>query len=295
MGKGKQICLIRKRRISSHQEFALYPTYASQRKDAIQGKYHSLFEEASQWDQNGHAEIHYWARLEGIIEVEDVKKLDELSPYYIWEPSHVSRYCSDRRSIFLILIRVFKLDHPRVFKRSSRGGIVWRNLEHPLVISGSQPVLSDEEFEKSVALAENALELVSPPPRPHAIHEEIKGMLLEIGEMEGRIVKKEYPLDGDRLDVTWRKVRAGNPSEVFEVHIGGDFFKTLAKLKHAWDIWNSRPFLVTTEEYIKLAKDWIEGSFHEVREVIRIVDWSKIKRLYTKAKELGELKKELGL
>lgn len=295
LGEGYQICLIRKKRISSYQEFALYPTYAGQKKAAIQPEYHSLFKEARQWEKDGNTEIYHWARLEGVIEVEDVRSLVKLQDYYVWEPSHVESYCSDQGSCFLILVRVFKLTRPRAFGRSRSPSIVWRNLEHPLPVRGSEPVLSDEEFEKRVALIQEALKPVPTPPRPGSIHEQIKNMIYEIGQMEGKVSEKEYPLDGDRLDVAWKRVSAGNPSEVFEVHIGGDFFKTLAKLKHAWDMWNSRPFLVTTEEYVKLARDWIEGSFHEVKKVIKIVDWTEIKRLYRAEKALRELKRELDL
>jgi len=35
---------------------------------------------------------------------------------------------------------------------------------------------------------------------------------------------------------------------------------------HAWDIWGSKLFLVTTEEYVNEAKTLPGGTFHEIEE-----------------------------
>lgn len=295
LGEGRQICLIRKNRIVSHRKFALYPTYASQRKRAIQDRYHNLFKEAEEWERDGHTEIHYWAALDRIIEINDVEQLMNLSAHYIWEPSHVEDYCSGQESVFLILLRVFQLDKPQVFQRQASPSIVWRNLERPLETQQSRPMLAENEFTEQVTSIEEDLGLRPETRASKSQHDAIQDMIYEIGRMEGRISEKEYALERDRLDVAWKKVPAGNPSEVFEVHIGGDFFKTLAKLKHAWDLWNSKPFLVTTDEYAKLAKNWIAGSFHEVEEVIKIVDWTDIQDLHTMEGRLRDLKGKLGL
>jgi hypothetical protein len=66
--------------------------------------------------------------------------------------------------------------------------------------------------------------------------------------MEGRHPEKEKPIDGERIDVVWKRIERGDPNFVFEVQISGNFYEALAKLKHAWDKWNSRPFLVTNEQ-----------------------------------------------
>ncbi len=36
-------------------------------------------------------------------------------------------------------------------------------------------------------------------------HDEVKEILVEIGRMQGYVVESEYPCDGGRLDVVWRK------------------------------------------------------------------------------------------
>jgi hypothetical protein len=131
------------------------------------------------------------------------------------------------------------------------------------------------------------------PPLPS--HNEIRDMMGEMGKFRGWISEVEYPIDNMRLDVVWKRIRAGNPSHAFEVQIGGNFFEALTKLKHAWDKWNSTPFLVTTEKYEAEAKQLLEGSFHEIEHVAKIVNWKKIKDLYEAEKKARDLKDEIGV
>jgi len=126
-------------------------------------------------------------------------------------------------------------------------------------------------------------------------HNEIRDMLYEIGELKGRIALKEYPIDSMRVDVVWKKVEKGNPYIAFEVQVAGNFFEALTKLKHAWDLWNSTPFLVTTEEYVDRALKLVEGSFHEIKHVIRILNWESVRELYNMLKRVRELEAEMRL
>lgn len=126
-------------------------------------------------------------------------------------------------------------------------------------------------------------------------HNEIRDMLYEIGELKGKLALKEYPIDSMRLDVVWKKIEKGNPYIAFEVQIAGNFFEALTKLKHAWDLWNSTPFLVTTEEYVDKALKLVEGSFHEMKDAIRIVNWKSIKELHSILKRANELEVQMKL
>jgi len=126
-------------------------------------------------------------------------------------------------------------------------------------------------------------------------HNEVRDMIHEIGKFEGRITEVEYPIDGYRLDVVWKKIKAGNPSHVFEVQMGGNLFEALTKLKHAWDKWNSKPILVTTDEYMEEAKRLLEGSFHEMERVAHIINWKKVRELHRLEKKVAEIRGEIGI
>ena len=137
--------------------------------------------------------------------------------------------------------------------------------------------------------------VVKIPRKLKPSHDLIKQMVYEIGNFKGKVVEKEYPIDNYRLDVVWKRIVKGNPYRAFEVQVGGNFFEALTKLKHAWDMWNSTPYLVTTGTYIDKAKQLVEGSFHEMGKALKIVNWRKIQELYDARKRVDEIESETSL
>jgi len=126
-------------------------------------------------------------------------------------------------------------------------------------------------------------------------HRELRDIVQEIGAMKGRISKVEYPLDDITLDVAWMRTPDSKPAWVFEVQIAGNMYQALAKLKHAWDIWNSKPFLVTNERYEKQANWLLGGTFHEIKTDMRIVNYRKIIELHRALKEAAAVESEINL
>ncbi|MGB9592135.1 MAG: hypothetical protein ACPL1K_06425 [Candidatus Kryptoniota bacterium] len=128
-----------------------------------------------------------------------------------------------------------------------------------------------------------------------ASHKEIKEKLLEIGKLQNYIVEEEYQFDLGRLDVVWRKVERSVPLYVFEVSVRGDFYHDLAKLKHAFDLWHSHIFIVTSQDHLNKIQTLLSGSFHEIRQKLRFIDQERVKQLYERKRNLFELEKELGI
>jgi hypothetical protein len=126
-------------------------------------------------------------------------------------------------------------------------------------------------------------------------HNTIRDMIKEIGELEKYFSETEYHFDHMILDAVWRKTRTSYPAVAFEVQIGGNYYEALSKLKHSWDKFNSKPVLVTTEKFEKKVDDLLDGSFHEIREQIRIVNWRRIEELYLATRKLTSLRSELQL
>ncbi len=126
-------------------------------------------------------------------------------------------------------------------------------------------------------------------------HDSIKNMIHQIGILQGWISEMEWPLESFRLDVVWKRVNRGNPHVAFEVQIGGNLIEALTKLKHAFDIWNSTPILVTNENHLEKAGELVEGSFHEIKDTLRIMDWRKIYDLLESKKNVKALELELGI
>lgn len=135
------------------------------------------------------------------------------------------------------------------------------------------------------------------PPKssPEPNHDRIRDIVVHCGALQGLPSEKEYPIDSKRLDAVWKRIPQGNPVYVFEVQIGGDFFAALAKLKHAWDVWNAKPVLVTTSKYANDATNWLSGSFHEMIHVCAVVDWRDMVKLHGILVNLDEVRKRMGI
>jgi len=134
------------------------------------------------------------------------------------------------------------------------------------------------------------------PLKKVSIHDEIKEKLLELGRIEGYIAEKEYPIPdlGERLDVVWRRIAASVPTYAFEIQIGGNLHQALSKLKHAYDIWNSNIFLISTKEDLHKINQLLSGTFHEIGERIRVLSIEKINEVYELQVKDHKLKKEIG-
>lgn len=128
-----------------------------------------------------------------------------------------------------------------------------------------------------------------------SLHDQIRDKLTEIGQMQLFISEKEYSIDGERLDVTWRKVPRGVPTKVFEVQIGGNPHQALAKLKHAFDLWNSEPYIIVDNESSIKVEELLSGTFHEIKQHIHVIHTDKVEEFYESlSKQIG-LKKTFGL
>lgn len=133
------------------------------------------------------------------------------------------------------------------------------------------------------------------PAKETLSHDELKQVLMEIGRIQKYLVEKEYPIDGGRLDVVWRRVEKSVPTYVFEVQVGGDLYHALAKLKHAFDLWNSHIFLVASNKDQRKVNQLLSGSFHEIRDRMNFIDCEKAAQLYKLKKSYHELERELGI
>jgi predicted RNA-binding protein len=126
-------------------------------------------------------------------------------------------------------------------------------------------------------------------------HNEIRDMIYEIGLMKGLLSQVEYPINDMRLDVAWQMPARQNPDHAWEVHNGGNFFEALAKLKHAWDLWKADPYPVTTEHYEEETKKLLGGTFHEIKQHIRIVNWKDVVKLYKLLRDATAIETEIKL
>ena len=126
-------------------------------------------------------------------------------------------------------------------------------------------------------------------------HEELKQKLVEIGKLQNYLAEAEYSFDIGRLDVVWRRVQQSVPTYVFEVHVGGDVYHALAKLKHAFDLWNSHIFVVARQADYQKVQALLSGTFHEIGSRLKFIELEKIEELYKRKRAYLDLEEELGI
>lgn len=126
-------------------------------------------------------------------------------------------------------------------------------------------------------------------------HDTLVELIYKIGQMQRKYPEKEYPINGARIDVVWRKTLRSVPYIAFEVHLKGDLYADLVKLKEAYDIWNAIPFLITTSEKVNEARRWIGGTFHEIEDKFRILTVDELQRFYNAKREIKEFEVQFGI
>lgn len=127
------------------------------------------------------------------------------------------------------------------------------------------------------------------------LHESLKAKLAEMGRIQKLLADVEYPMDGSRLDVVWRRVEKSVPTYVFEIQVGGDIYRALAKLKHAFDLWNSRIFIVASRGDKAKVDHLMSGTFHEIRDRLTFVEIKKLDELYARKKAYRNLEESMGI
>lgn len=111
-------------------------------------------------------------------------------------------------------------------------------------------------------------------------HAHLKDLLKKLGEIKKFIVEEEYRMDGQRLDVIWKRIQKGVPTYVFEVQIGGNVTEALSKLKHAHDLWNSNLFIIIEDKDNEKVQTFLSGTFHEIKDKLTVILSSEIEEFY---------------
>jgi predicted RNA-binding protein len=151
---------------------------------------------------------------------------------------------------------------------------------------------------KPSSIAERHTEFATVLERPMETvsdHDQVKKLVVEIGRLQGFIAEEEYPFDLGKLDVVWRRVELSVPTYVFEVQVGGDVYHALAKLKHAFDLWNSHVYVIARQADYGKVKALLAGTFHEIGGRLKFIELDKIDELHKRKRAYLDLERELGM
>jgi len=126
-------------------------------------------------------------------------------------------------------------------------------------------------------------------------HDDIVDMIYALGEVIGYKPERKWRHEGYEFDVVWNKPPRIGPKYVFEVHLKGSLEAALLRLKHAYDLWESRIFLVSTEDQLKEAETKFFGELHELKDKVNLVKIEDIKEFYDFKGKFEWLERKFGL
>ncbi|MCU1288374.1 MAG: hypothetical protein JWN60_603 [Acidobacteria bacterium] len=109
-------------------------------------------------------------------------------------------------------------------------------------------------------------------------HQDIQRMIVEVGEVLGFYAVTEFEF----YDVIWREnAKSPRISHVFEVQSKGNLDSAFAKLKRAYDIHRSKPFLVlASERDTNRAIKSLNQEFLEIREHVTILSFVEFRKIH---------------
>jgi hypothetical protein len=69
----------------------------------------------------------------------------------------------------------------------------------------------------------------------------------------------------------------------------------MAKLKQAFDTWNSNIFLVGNEDHRGAVNQLLDGTFHEIQDRLHFLELGKVEELHNRKRAYRELEGQLGI
>ena len=119
-----------------------------------------------------------------------------------------------------------------------------------------------------------------------SVHSKLARQIDEIGRILGKYAKRELREGPYSYDVIWKDAEwLPRVTHVFEVQDKGNVLEALVRLKHAYDNWGARLFLVITGErdrtrVEKLLVPFFAGAFHEIGSVTSLLGPDEVEELH---------------
>lgn len=157
------------------------------------------------------------------------------------------------------------------------------------VLGGLNPI---RDFSKAMKVLEKLTSAVGVTAVPG---EEFATIIYEIGKIQRMIVERQYPVDSSLLDVIWKRTVRSVPTFAFSIDLEGRFEVTIQTLKHAYDLWNSRPFLITDQSKFEEVNETASGLYHEFTSTLKVLSTLQVQELYNSKKNYYELEEKYGL
>jgi hypothetical protein len=162
-------------------------------------------------------------------------------------------------------------------------------------LGGFMKIRDEEKALKVIEYLGKAKPPPPPPPTELPKHREIVEAVYSLGELIGYKPEKGYRHKGYWFDVVWHRPPRIGPKYVFEVHLKGSLEAALLRLKHAYDLWESQVFLISTEDQLKEAQEKFLGELHEIKDKVILLNIKEVEEFYNFKGRFEWLERKFGL
>lgn len=159
---GKTIMLLRKGGIHerngrfevNHKQILLYPTFEHQQPFLLKPEYANLVIPVTPGWHPETVGINSWAEITDIFPVSEESVVNALLPFHIWNEYFISDRLKwkPRQPLYILLLRTYKLPQQQELPYHAKyGGCKsWIDLDQPISLQGSQPILSSSMYDQLV-------------------------------------------------------------------------------------------------------------------------------------------------
>lgn len=184
---------------------------------------------------------------------------------------------------------------------SERLGIsLHKRLGNSLGIKSLEGVFSGATISQpSVAREKGSIYTVKEEKPEEYPHRTLQETIAQIGKLQFYHTELEYviglPGENKALDVVWKREISGVPTYAFEVELSGMLERSVARLKFAFQRWNSRPRLVVPAQDFKKLNNIVYAEDKPFSQEVKIYKPEQIAGLAQKKKELKSLEENLNI
>ena len=162
LAEGRQIVILRKGGIAegprgfevTDRQFFLFPTYLHQSADGVAPEWQERLAAESIDPSPGRVTLSHHAVVSSWVRVRTLDKLHALRGLHIWSDKIVEErfHRWSEESVIALMVRVHALPRPAVLEslESYAGCKSWITLAEQVPLEGLTPVLSDEEFDRTL-------------------------------------------------------------------------------------------------------------------------------------------------
>ncbi len=162
-----------------------------------------------------------------------------------------------------------------------------RSLDEKNFIHRNRGIWTITEKGKETVHTETSSFTLTTPTIETTTHLNVQELLVEVGNFLGYSAEIEF----EYYDVVWReKPNSPRLSHIFEVQSKGNIDSAFAKLKRAYQIQRTKPFLIiSSEKDLNRARQSLVREFHDLETAVTILTFVQVKLIHRNLKSISEI------